>query len=344
MSSTAKEKGDVCNNNKEDEQHITCTDDMKNLHITCTEITCTEEVDEVDACVNCGKEDSDGLKACTACNMVKYCNRDCQIAHRPTHKKACRKRAAELYDERLFIQPPLKKDCLICMLPLPLLYTGFKYYSCCGKKVCSGCVFAPIYDNLGNIIGTGENKCPFCRTPGSTSEKENIKRLEKRVDAVDAEAIFQLGGYYNEGEYGLRQDKTNALELWHKAGELGYAGAYCNIGSAYRNGVGVERDDKKAEHYYELAAMKGCATARHNLGNSEGRAGNWDRAIKHWLISVRGGNNDSVKVVQHLYKHGHATKDDYTKTLLAYQKYLDEIRSEQRDKAAAFSAIDYKYY
>ena len=28
MSGTIKEKGDACNN-KEDEQHITCTDDMK---------------------------------------------------------------------------------------------------------------------------------------------------------------------------------------------------------------------------------------------------------------------------------------------------------------------------
>ena len=48
MSSTTKEEGNACSI-KEDEQHITCTDDMKNLHITCTEITCTEEVGEVDA-------------------------------------------------------------------------------------------------------------------------------------------------------------------------------------------------------------------------------------------------------------------------------------------------------
>ena len=36
-------------------------------------------------CANCGKgkEESGKLKACTACKMVKYCNRECQIAHRP---------------------------------------------------------------------------------------------------------------------------------------------------------------------------------------------------------------------------------------------------------------------
>ena len=55
-------------------------------------------------CANCGtgEEESNNLKSCTACHMVKYCNRDCQIAHRPMHKKKCKKRAAELHDEQLF--------------------------------------------------------------------------------------------------------------------------------------------------------------------------------------------------------------------------------------------------
>ena len=82
----------------------------------------------VTSCANCGKgeECAIDLKACTACKMVKYCNRDCQIAHRPQHKKACKKRAKELQDEVLFKQPQLK-DCPICFLTLPMLPTG----SCC---------------------------------------------------------------------------------------------------------------------------------------------------------------------------------------------------------------------
>ena len=72
-------------------------------------------------CANCGKgeEGSDCLKACAACMMVKYCNRNCQIAHRPQHKKACKKRAAELHEEALFKEPPPPEDCPICFLPLP---------------------------------------------------------------------------------------------------------------------------------------------------------------------------------------------------------------------------------
>ena len=67
-------------------------------------------------CANCGKgeESSGDLKACTACKLVKYCNRECQIAHRPLHKKACKKRAAELHDEALFKEHPPPEDCPIC--------------------------------------------------------------------------------------------------------------------------------------------------------------------------------------------------------------------------------------
>ena len=60
------------------------------------------------------------------------------------------------------------------------------------------------------------------------------------------------------------------------------------------------------------------------------------------MIAAGDGYSGSVKCIQDSY-NGHATKDDYTKALRVYQAYLEEIRSEQRDKAAAFSD-EYKYY
>ena len=50
-----------------------------------------------------------------------------------------------------------------------------------------------------------------------------------------------------------------------------------------------------------------------------------------------------MKNIKKLYMDGHATKEDYTKTFQAYQAYLEDVRSEQRDQAAAFSDIC-KYY
>ena len=295
-------------------------------------------------CANCGKgeEESHKLKNCTACKLVKYCNRDCQIAHRPQHKKECKKRAAELHDENLFAEPLSQHgDCPICFLRLPTLETGRRYKTCCGKMICSGCMYAPLYDNQGNEVDN--EKCPFCRTP--TPDMEEMIELErKRVEAGDPIAIHNLGCDYRDGEHGFPQDYSKALEQWHRAGGLGYAGAYNNIGYAYSIGRGVEVDKKKAMHYYELAAMGGDIMARHNLGMEEGKAGNMDRAIKHYMIAAGGGGNDSVKMIQKLYMNRHATKEDYTSALQTYQAYIDEIKSKQRDEAAAFSASEYKYY
>ena len=290
-------------------------------------------------CANCGKcEESAGdLKACTACKMVKYCNRDCQIAHRPQHKKACKKRAAELHDIKLFKQPPPNKDCDICMLLLPSFDTGRKYRSCCGKMICSGCIHAVAMRDGG--VGL----CPFCRTPSPDPEDEILEEMKKRVEVNDAVAIYGLGCYYFNGSYGLSQDHAKALELWHRAADLGNATSYYNIGCAYYDGEGVERDEKKAIYYYELAAMGGHATSRYNLGAFEYNAGNIDRALKHHMIAAGCGYYDSLENIKQMFMKRDATKDDYAKALQVYQANLVEIKSPQRDEAAAFDD-NYKYY
>ena len=61
---------------------------------------------------------------------------------------------------------------------------------------------------------------------------------------------------------------------------------YNNIGIAYENGAGVERDVKKAKCYWELAIMGEDVEARHNLGVHEYEARNMDRAVKHWMIAA----------------------------------------------------------
>jgi len=302
----------------------------------------TEDDNDVpNTCANCGKEGSN-LKSCTACKLVKYCNRECQIAHRPQHKKVCKKRAAELHDEKLFKRPPLEfEDCPICFQQLPSMDSGKRYKPCCGKVICSGCCHAPLFDDQGNEVDN--KKCPFCRTPTPKSQKESNEREKKRVEMNDPIAIYNRGIFYRDGKHGYPQEYTKALELYQQAGELGYAQAYCNIGYAYNNGEGVEVDKKKGLHYYELAAMKGDVFARHNLGIREDNEGNMNRALKHYMIAVRNGHNESLKEIKDLYTKGHATKDDHTAALQLYQTYLGEIKSVQRDKAAA-AVESYQYY
>ena len=170
-------------------------------------------------CANCGKgeESSGNLKACTACKLVKYCNRDCQIAHRPQHKKACKKRAAEIHDEAIFQERQREGECPICMLPLPLGSQVAEFYSCCGKYICMGCIYA--------MNESGADLCPFCRAPGFDDgfDEKEMKRINVLMEKGNADAFYFLAGYYREGSRGLPQDEAKANELYLKAGELGCA-------------------------------------------------------------------------------------------------------------------------
>ena len=242
----------------------------------------------------------------------------------------------KISDEELFKQPPTE-DCPICFLRMPYLGKGRRYQTCCGKVICSGCVHAVEESGAHSL-------CPFCRSPHPDSDKEMFKREKNRVkEKDDAQAMYNIGVYNSEGFHGYPQDYAKALELWHRSGERGYAGAYCSIGNAYQRGEGVKVDMKKAQYYYELAALGGSASARLNLGNIEILTGNTERALKHYMVSVTGGNDTCLKQIQHLFSQGRVTKQYYREAVRAYQEYLREIKSSQRDEAAA-AHEDFRYY
>lgn len=89
--------------------------------------------------------------------------------------------------------------------------------------------------------------------------------------------------------------------------------------------------------------MGGNVRARYNLGVTEGLVGNMERALKHHMIAIKSGCADSLKKIKHLHWNGHATADEYELALRSYQSYVYEIKSDQRDRATAFSD-DYIYY
>jgi 3-isopropylmalate dehydratase small subunit len=53
------------------------------------------------------------------------------------------------------------------------------------------------------------------------------------------------------------------------------------------------------------------------------------------LIAASFGDIRAVNYIRNALIGGHATKDQYAQALKQYQAYLDEVKSDQRDKAAA---------
>lgn len=153
------------------------------------------------------------------------------------------------------------------------------------------------------------------------------------MESGNADAFNVYAQFHEDGVNGMPQDQQKAHELYLKAGELGCGSAYYNLGHSYHEGVGVVVDKKKAFYYFELAAINNEIKARYMLGAMEGNAGNYHRATKHWMIAARAGHEGSLEWVKQGFMHGDVTKDVYEDTLYAYQKSLDEMKSDDRDKA-----------
>ena len=209
---------------------------------------------------------------------------------------------------------------------------------CCGKIICSGCCHAPLYDNWGNVIH--EKKCPFCRNTAPKSDEENMERHEKRAQVNDATAIRNLGCFSaNQNP----RDYKRALEFFHRAAKLGNIEAYCEIGNAYFDGEGVEKDQREATRYYKIAAIRGDVEARYYLAADDEVAGRTHRALEHHMIAVRGGNDKSLKEIEDFVAKGHAKKEDYEQASRAYEAYLEKVKNVSRDNAAA-NSNKYRYY
>ena len=81
-----------------------------------------------------------------------------------------------------------------------------------------------------------------------------IAAVRNLVDAEDAEAAFRLGRYYHLES--AEPNYTLALKYYETALNEHHAWATNNLGLMYRDGLGVNRDDKKAYAYFQMASRQ----------------------------------------------------------------------------------------
>ena len=287
-------------------------------------------------CAACGVAENENikLKKCNACKSVRYCGVQCQKDHRPQHKRACKKRVAELRDEILFKQPESTHlgDCPICCLPLPIDDDKYIMMACCSKMICNGCNYA---NRMRELEGKIQQKCPFCRHPRAKSQKEAERDLMKRAEANDPVSMSQMGvRCYQEGDY------KGAFGYLTKAAGLGDIDAHFELSNLYSEGKGVVQEDKKKEVYHlEEAAIRGHPKARHNLGCYESERFKDERTTKHFIIAANLGDDDSMKMVKKGFQGGLVSKEDFAAALRAHHAVVDATKSPQR-----VAAEKSKYY
>jgi TPR repeat protein len=183
----------------------------------------------------------------------------------------------------------------------------------------------------GNI-----GKCPFCNSDrASKTDEDEVEQLMKRVEANDANSMFALGTYYDQGSVGLQQDKERTKELWTQASKLGSSQAHYHLAVDYDGGG----DTKKAKFHYETATMAGHETARYNLGYMEFDSGNVEQAVKHWMIAASAGNHKAMRALITCLEIGHVgyvSRASIDSTLTAYNSSCTEMRSKARDAFIQF--------
>ncbi|EJK75984.1 hypothetical protein THAOC_02275 [Thalassiosira oceanica] len=271
-----------------------------------TQMSCHSPARSAGTCANCGKEPSDAvkLKDCTACRIVKYCSVDCQRAHRKQHKKACKKRAAELKDEKLYgqgLERPEGDFCPICTLPIPLPMSEHSVFNvCCMKRICNGCDWA--------AQKRGMLDCAFCRTPVSGNVADDLAMIQARAGKKDPAAIFFLGG------------EILPWTIWIAEGHA----------KGSRTGEGIPQDSAKALRQWERAATQGSVSARHNLGIHDWDQGNYERGVKHFLIAAKMGAKISLDSIKDMFVEGVASKEQYADALKGYQDSMEEMASSER--------------
>ncbi len=270
-------------------------------------------------CGWCGVAGVDNIKLedCGGCDLVKYCGKKCRKEHWHWHVPECKNRAKELHDDDLFTQPDGSHlgECPLCFLPMPLGPKKSRFYSCCSKLSCNGCVYA-------NNKSNGNFNCPFCREP--PNREECIKRIMNRIKANDPAAMCQMGTIrYKEG------DVDSAVKYFTKAAELGDMKAHYQLGSVYWNG----KDDEKGVYHWEKAAIGGHPKARHYLGCKEHENGNMERAVKHFIIAAKLGIEESMKALWLHYSLGNITKEELEATRLTHEAAVKAAKSSNRDTA-----------
>ena len=169
-------------------------------------------------------------------------------------------------DEVLFKPPPPIEECPICFVTMPSHVRGKRYNGCCGKVICGGCCAAVQIRTKGFVF-----HCPFCRTRRPTSDEDMLKRERKRIDNHDDPlAIYNTASSYKQGDYGFPIDHAKSLELYLRAGKLGYANAYYRAGIFYAfGGDGVEIDLDAVDLDVDPATKKVSVKPKGTIGSQD---------------------------------------------------------------------------
>ena len=101
----------------------------------------------------------------------------------------------------------------------------------------------------------------FVLAINSLAVADDLVDLRKSAEQGNAQAQTNLGVAYINGE-GIQKDEAQAISWFRKAAEQGNAEAQYNLGGVYENGIGVKKDKAQALTWFRKAAEQGIVQAQ----------------------------------------------------------------------------------
>jgi WD40 repeat protein len=177
---------------------------------------------------------------------------------------------------------------------------------------------------------------PRKRAPGMQFDRIDVENAIPACEAATHAAPDEPRFRYQLGRALARANKAlEAAEHYRGAAKVGYAAAQLDLGAAYENGSGVDRDRAEAVTFYRQAAEGGCVAAYFRVGRCywEGVGISVDRleALRWFERGADAGDPFSHRRLAELYESGEQLGEDFEKALFHHAvatRLLEEAGEE----------------
>ena len=148
-------------------------------------------------------------------------------------------------------------------------------------------------------------------------------RLALNASPDNSRLLYELGRALPKTE----KYYPEALSVYRRAADAGYAVAMNNLGIMYQNGNGVAKDVSEAIVWYQKAAAAGNSVGMYNLGavyaNGNGVSKDYTQAIAWYRKAADAGNPDGMNNLGVMFENGTGVSKDPTEAIAWYRKAAD---------------------
>jgi TPR repeat protein len=163
------------------------------------------------------------------------------------------------------------------------------------------------------------------------AEDEAAGLYRKAAEAGHGDGMYNLGVAYAEGR-GVEKDEAEAVRWFRKAAEAGLSDGMYNLGVAYANGRGVEKDEVEAVRWYRKAADAGISDGMADLGlmyaNGTGVAKDEAEAVRWYRKAAEAGNSTGMYNLGFMYEKGNGVAKDEAEAFRWYRKAAEAGNSD----------------